>query len=90
MPEPVEGFEVFKADEHAECAMVTRMTSSTGIDGDPEMEVSEILGFLSCANAGYLTLTPDVVDCLQPWRGDLDENVVLKDFLSLSIYLVAS
>ena len=90
MPESVESFQVFKADEHAEASMFVGVCTSRGIDEDPEVKVAEILGSLSSHHRGYFTLTPDMVDCLCPWGGNLYKYIVLEDLLGLSIDLVAS
>ena len=89
MPESVESFQVFETYEHAESLMVV-MTDTTSVDIDPEMEVAEGFGFLSCCHAGYFALTSDMIDGLGPGGGDLYKGIVLEYFLGLSVYLVTS
>ncbi len=89
VPELGEGFEIFEGDQDAACSMVIGIRSSRSIDENPEVEISEDLGFLPSGHAWDFALTPDVFKSLGPRCGNLDEDVVLEDFLGFSINLVA-
>ena len=90
MPESIEWFEIFESDQHAISVLAIRVRGCGTIDEDPEMEFPEDLGFFSSRHAGDFTLAPDMFYGLSPWSCDFDEDIVLKDFLGLSIDLVAS
>ena len=90
MPEPIEGLEIFEADKHAESPMATGIRTSGSIDENPEVKIPEELGFLSSRHAWNFPLAPDMFNRIRPWRSDLNENIVLEDFLGLTMNLVAS
>ena len=90
VPELVEGFEIFESDKHAPSLLVILIRHPGGVDENPEVEIPEEFGLLSSRHARDFTLAPDMVYNLRPWNGDLDEDVVLEDFLCLMIDLLAS
>ena len=88
MPHPSESSQVLKADEHTEAPSLFRKWSRWSIDENPEMEIIKSFRFLARRHAWNFTFAADMVDGFWPWSGDLDENIVLKDFLGFSMDLM--